>query len=202
MLTDSFTRTAAYMGGDVFDAQARAFAVVQVPTQRSLSRYGAAFPAFLANVFPGNPALYELAQLDWDLRSRFDGPDRAALDAQTALADTASSWLQRPAPLHPSLILREVQTNVAQIWKALDEDDYVPEVRLQPAPLGLICWRKALQPQFQTLDPAQAQFIAELATGASIEHACATLADSPALQDPQQLGRWLRHWLDEGPLSA
>jgi len=91
---------------------------------------------------------------------------------------------------------------VAQIWKALDEDEDVPEVCMQPAPLTLASWRKALQPQFQTLDAEQARFVAELVNGASIEQACATLAASPALQDPQQLGRWLHHWLDEGLLSA
>lgn len=202
VLADSFPRTCAYMGGDAFAAQARAFAVEQPPRQRSLSRYGDMFPAHLAARFPHNPELHELAQLDWDLRSRFDGPDWPALDAETARTDSTSSWLQRPAPLHPSLTLRQVRTNVVQIWKALDADEEVPAVCLHAAPLTLLAWRKALQPRFQTLDEAQACFVRALADGASIEQACADFAQSPALQDPQQLGRWLRHWLDEGLLSA
>ncbi|MFZ2988923.1 DUF692 family multinuclear iron-containing protein, partial [Ideonella sp.] len=202
VLADSFARTCAYMGSEGFDEQARIYAVQHPPLERSLSRYGAGFPAFLADTFPANPELHELAQLDWDLRSRFDGPDWPALDAEGALQDAASSWLQRPAPLHPSLTMRPVQTNVVQIWKALEADEDVPEAVLQPEPLTLMSWRKGLQPQFQTLDTEQARFVAELANGASIEQTCASLAGSPALQDPQQLGRWLRHWLDEGLLRA
>lgn len=200
-LADSYTRTSAYLG-DEFDPQARDYAVNNPPTERSLSRYGAMFPDHLAARFPANPELRELAQLDWDLRSRFDGPDWPALDAPTAQADEASIWLQRPSPLHPSLLLRTVTTNVVQLWKALDTDDEVPAVDHLPAPLTLMTWRKDLQPQFQTLDAEQAQFIDELARGASIAEACATLADSPALRDPTQLGRWLRHWLEEGLLAG
>jgi hypothetical protein len=124
------------------------------------------------------------------------------LDAQAAQADAASTWLQRVSPLHPSLVLRAVQTNVVQLWKALDTDEEVPAVQRLTVPLTLLIWRKDLQPQFQTLDGAQAEFIAELADGASIAEACATLAESPALRDPTQLGRWLRHWLEEGLLAS
>lgn len=201
VLADSYTRTSAYLG-DEFDRQARDYAVSNPPTERSLSRYGVTFPDHLAARFPANSELRELAQLDWDLRSRFDGPDWPALDAPAAQADEASTWLQRPSPLHPSLLLRTVTTNVVQLWKALDTDDEVPAVDQLPVPLTLMTWRKDLQPQFQTLDPEQAQFIDELARGASIAEACATLADSPALRDPTQLGRWLRHWLDEGLLAG
>lgn len=201
VLADTYTRTSSYLGAE-FDHQARDYAVKNPPTARSLSRYGATFPDHLAARFPANPELRELAQLDWDLRSRFDGPDWPALDAPAAQADTASTWLQRPSPLHPSLLLRTVTTNVVQLWKALDTDDEVPVVDPLPAPLTLMTWRKDLQPQFQTLDAEQAQFIDELARGASIAEACATLADGPALRDPTQLGRWLRQWLDEGLLAG
>jgi hypothetical protein len=157
----------------------------------------------LGTLYPDNPELFELAQLDWDLRSRFDGADVTALDAST-LANTAaqSGWLSGPAPLHPSLLLRRVSSNVAQLWRAIDADEEVPEVHTSPDTKTLAVWRKELQPHFQTLDLDEAAFLHCLAQGQSIEVAAATLAASPALGDPQTLGRWLQAWLENGFLLS
>jgi hypothetical protein len=82
VLRDSFAKTSAYMG-ELFDKHASEFAVSQPPALRNLGRYGATLPAFLQQTYPDNPELAELAQIDWDLRSRFDGADAPAsgLDA-------------------------------------------------------------------------------------------------------------------------
>ncbi len=203
VLTDSFAKTNLYMGSDAFHEIATAYAVQQPPCVRSLSRYGANLPTYLATLYPDNPELFELAQLDWDLRSRFDGADAPALDAST-LANTAdpSSWLGRSAPLHPSLLLRSVSSNVAQLWHAMDADEEVPEVRISELPKTLAVWRKALQPHFQTLDDDEAAFLHCLAQGQSIENVAAALATTPAMGDPRTLGDWLRAWLENGFLLS
>lgn len=202
VLADSFAKTCLFMGSDTFDEYAAAFAVAHPPLTRSLSRYGADFPAFLAGLFPANPELYELAQLDWDLRACFDGPDVAALNTDTAHTDTVRAWLHRERPLHPGLRLSEVTTNVVQLWNAIDADQPVPEVELLAKPSSVMVWRKNLQPHFQTLAMGQAEFARRLMIGKSIQQACDDLAGSEALQDPAQLGEWLRDWLDNGVLRA
>jgi uncharacterized protein (UPF0276 family) len=199
VLTDSFAKTNLYMGSDAFTEVATAYAVQQPPHTRSLSRFGANLPAYLATLYPDNPELFELAQLDWDLRSRFDSADAPALDANT-LANTATqaAWLNWPAPLHPSLLLRRVNSNVAQLWRAIDADEEVPEVQIAEAPKTLAVWRKELQPHFQTLDDEEAAFLQFMEKGQSIEEAAAALATSPALSDPKTLGLWLKAWLENG----
>jgi uncharacterized protein (UPF0276 family) len=203
VLADSFAKTNLYMGSDVFNEVATAYAVQQPPCMRGLSRYGANLPAYLATLYPDNPELFELAQLDWDLRSRFDGADAPALEAST-LANTVdhSSWLGRSAPLHPSLLLRSVRSNVAQLWRAMDADEEVPAVHVSDAPKTLAVWRKALQPHFQILDDDEAAFLHCLAQGPSIEEVAAALVITPALSDPQVLGKWLRAWLENGFLLS
>jgi uncharacterized protein (UPF0276 family) len=202
VLADSFAKTNLFMGSDTFDEHAAAFAVAHPPLTRSLSRYGADFPAYLAGLYPANPELHELAQLDWDLRACFDGPDVPVLTTDAAHADTDNAWLQRRHPLHPSLCLRKVTTNVVQLWNAIDADQPVPEVEWLAEPSSLIVWRKGLQPHFQTLATGQAPFVHCLLTGHSIQQACDDLAGSDALQDPAQLGEWLRDWLNNGVLRA
>ena len=202
VLADTFAKTNLFMGSEVFGEHAAAFAVAHPPLTRSLSRYGAEFPAHLASLYPGNPELHELAQLDWDLRTCFDGPDVPALDADGAQADPGNTWLLRERPLHPSLRLREATTNVVQLWNAIDADQPVPEAELLEQPCCLMVWRKALQPHFQTLSQGQAQFANHLLLGSSIQQTCDELAGSTALQDPAQLGVWLRDWLSNGVLRA
>ncbi len=204
VLADSFAKTALYMGTDAFDEQAQAFAVQQPPRTRSLGRYGDAFPAYLAHCYPDNPELHELAQLDWDLRTRFDSADAPALDAAAVqAADPAQehNWLTWAQPLHPSLLLRSVTSNVVQIWRAIDDDAEVPEVQLLDAPKTLAIWRKGQQPHFQTLDADEAAFVRHLQGGSSIESTADTLAGTALLPDPSKLAGWLQAWLRDGLLG-
>lgn len=202
VLAESFAKTVLYMGSDRFEQDARAFAVSHPPKVRNLAHYGADFAAYLATLYPGNPELRELAQLDWDLRTTFDEADASALDTQSAGAQEAALWLNRAQPLHPSLKLRSIRTNVAQIWHAIDRDLEVPAVAHREEPGTLLVWRKGLLPHFQTLEPDQAAFIQSLAEGRSIEATCADLAGTDVLPDPQRLAGWLQVWLEEGWLRA
>jgi hypothetical protein len=201
VLADTFAKTYLFMGSDLFDSEAMRFAPAHPPLARSLNRYGEAFPAHLAARYPDNPELFELALLDWDLRTCFDGPDHEALNAQAAQLDAEAQWLLTEAPLHPSLRLRPVQTNVLSLWKAIDADAEVPPSEPLPKPASLVVWRKGLQPHFQSVDASQAAFLAALQQGQSITSACADPEAAAALEDPSVLSGWLQSWLAEGWLK-
>lgn len=199
VLTDSFAKTNLYMGSSAFTEVATNFAVHHPPLTRSLGRYGAGLPAYLAAQYPDNPELFELAQLDWDLRSRFDSADAPALSAVTA---PQTDWLNWPDPLHPSLLLRRVTSNVAQLWRAIDADEDVPEVQYTLDAKTLAVWRKDLQPHFQTLERNEAMFLQCLMEGQSIEQAANAMAQTGVLNAPQTLGQWLQEWLKNGLLLS
>lgn len=202
VLADSFAKTRLYLGADLFEAEALAFVEAEPPRSRSLNRYGARLPAHLAACYPHNPELQELAQLDWDLRSCFDGPDVASLSAADAQQDPSASWLRRPRPLHPSLVLRTLRTPVVAIWNAIDADAEVPEALALAAPAHLVVWRKGLQPHFQTVDPTQAQFLQRLQAGESIEASAGALLDADHGGAAAHLAAWLQLGLDAGWLRA
>jgi hypothetical protein len=197
VLADTYAKTFLYMGSDSFDAHARAFAVAHPPHTRSLNRYGEGLVEALHMQYPDNPELHELARLDWDLRTRFDGADVPTLDP--AAAQASDTWTTRPGVLHPSALLRTITTNVVGVWNAIHTDDEVPEAVALPAPATLLVWRKGHQPHFRTLDVAEAVWVQALHAGASVHDACAALLGSGLWQgDPTALGGWLAQLLDDG----
>ena len=204
VLRDSFAKTCAYMGSDLFDGQASVFVMQQPPTERNLGRYGAALPAFFQQIYPDNPELYELAQLDWDLRSRFDGVDAPALTVEALAPNTNGEipCLSMASPLHQSVVLRNSRTNALKLWRAIDDDVEVPEVQQQEVGSGLVAWRWDLQPNFMSLDAAQYSFMHALAAGASIQDASERFVDTEVLPSPEVLGAWLQSWLNQGLLRA
>lgn len=196
VLADTYAKTWLYLGSDTFDAHARDHAVAHPPTARSLNRYGEGFTDTLRALYPDNPELHELAQLDWDLRTRFDGADVPALDAATAPG--AGPWLARAGVLHPSALLRMLTTNAVALWNAIHADEDVPEAMALPAPASLLVWRKGHQPHFRTLGGQEAVFIHLLQAGASVEQACARLHALGAMPGTELLAQWLAGLLQDG----
>lgn len=197
VLADTYAKTFLYMGSDSFDVHARAFAVAHPPHTRSLNRYGEGLVEALRVQYPDNPELHELAQLDWDLRTRFDSADVPTLE--TAAAQASDTWTTRPGVLHPSALLRTITTNVVGVWNAIHTDDDVPEAVALSAPATLLVWRKGHQPHFRTLDAAEAAWVQALHAGASVHDACTALLGSGLWQgDPTVLGGWLAQLLDDG----
>lgn len=201
VLADTYAKTCLYMGSDTFEARARDYTVAHPPRTRSLNRYGEGLVGTLRAAYPDNPELHELAQLDWDLRTRFDSADVPAL--APAAAQASDTWTTRPGVLHPSALLRAIMTNVVGVWNAIHTDDDVPEAVALPAPATLLVWRKGHQPHFRTLDAAEAAWVQALHAGASVHDACAALLGSGLWQgDPTVLGGWLAQLLDDGLVRA
>jgi uncharacterized protein (UPF0276 family) len=199
VLADTFAKTYLYMGSDAFDEHAGAFVVAYPPLHRSLHRYGEGMVAYLQALYPDNPELHELAQLDWDLRTRFDSADHAAL----CVADASNTpWLSQSAPLHPSALLRPITTNVMVLWNAIHTDQDVPEAVALPQKTTLVVWRKEQQPHFRSLVGSEAQFITLLYQGLSVEAACAQLVEGGHIPDTPTLSGWLGSLLQDGLVAA
>ena len=200
-LADTFARTALYAGDDSFAVWARRYAELHPPSTRSLNRYGDTFADFLQQRFPHNPELFELARLDWDLRSRFDMADTPVLDSALASELPPEAWLQASAPLHPTVRLRTICTNVVALWQALDANTEVPPPMALAEPLGLVVWRLGQQPHFQTVPMNQLAFLERLSAGDSVLQASDAMAEQAPLS-AQALGQWLQTALTQGWLRA
>ncbi|MBN8844155.1 MAG: putative DNA-binding domain-containing protein [Sphingomonadales bacterium] len=200
VLSDHFERLHAYLGDEQFDNVAGAYVAAHPSATRNLRYYGDVFPAFLAQHFPGDGELAELAQLDWALRSAFDAPDIPLLDA-AAVGALGDAWIERRLALHPSASLIAVRFNVATLWSALDAEEEPPEPVEFAAPVTLLVWRSGQQPHFRSLSPAEADALAQIEAGASFTDLSAHLIDHVGeAAAMEELAAWLGQWLADGLL--
>ena len=195
VLADSYAKCARYVGTDLFRALACQYIDRHPPQDRHLGSYGDHFAALLRERYPDNPELYDLAQLEWALREVFDSADVPALTVPAIERDGAQACLGRWPILHPSLRVYWLRSNVIAIWRAIDDDEEVPEVVLREQSHALAVWRKGLQPHFKSLDCNEARFLEALDhQGATIAAVAQAWEESEKLSDPTLLAGWLTGW--------
>lgn len=200
VLADHFERVHAWLGDDQFDNLADAYVTAHPSRTRNLRYYGGEFPAFLAQHYPADGELAELAALDWALRRAFDAADAAPLDA-AAVGALGEGWIDRRLTLHPAAqVLRQCHNSRA-IWSALDEGEAPPDAVLLAVPVRLLIWRRGVQSQFRTLSEGEADALALLEAGASFtDLSAATIAGLGEDAAMQALAGWLAQWLADGVL--
>jgi hypothetical protein len=192
-LQDTFEKTAAWLGEDAFERAALAHIEKHPPTSWTLSAYGEGFDETLAARYPADPEVAELAWLDWRLRRAFDGPDADVQDP----ADLAGvDWSQAVLRLAPTLALREIDTNVAALWKGMTDGGAPPPAAMLDTPQGLAVWRRDLSPQFRALTAIEYRSLEWAMSGATFGDICVRVAqavlpsDDPVTVAGGFLGRW------------
>lgn len=198
VMQDVFERTWAYLGDDAFAGSVNGFIADHPPAERTLTRFGAQFPAWLAQRFTSDRDIAEVATLDWMLRCAFDGADVTPLQIDALAALDADAWSRAGFEFHPTLVVAPVTHNAASIWEALEHGATPPAAAALPTPACLLVWRKQFQPHFITIDAIEAEAIAMLRDGLSFATTCATLeAHHPGCEISQFIGGALRRWVDE-----
>jgi len=201
-LADAHAKTRAWMGEERFDDVALAYVEAHVPTTRNLRWYGADFADALPLGCPNDAALVELAQLDWALRSAFDGADSHVLTAADLGGIAADDW----ATLHlrpvPTARLLTCRYNAVAVWQALDDERAPPPAEQLPEPVVWLVWRKQWQPHFRSLRLAEAVLLQTQWAGASFAEGCVAAQAQVDGLDAEQIGACLRKWLDDGLIAA
>ena len=200
-LADNFERLKAYIGDEQFERVALGYIDKNPSKLRNLRYYGASFPAFLEQHFPGDGDLAELAQFDWHIRSAFDAADAQTLNVER-IGVLGDGWVTHALALHPTATIMTMKYNTMALWLALEKSaDPPPSERLKTETSVLI-WRKELQPHFRSLSDQEANALAIIVNGCSFEKLAASLVE---IQDEEQaiqsLGEWLRTWLTDGLLT-
>jgi hypothetical protein len=196
-LDDVYTKTGLYLGDDLFAEVCDAFVAAHPSTVRNLRWYGQQFSAFLARELDQHPQVAELAAFEWALGLAFDADDAAPLEAGDVRHLAPDEWADVSFTLHPSVQLLELHYNAVPIWRALDQEDAPPDPESSASGQHWLVWRRQLQPQFRSLDTAEACALRDLQLGRSFAEVCAS-GDGAAAP----MAVYLRTWLDEAVLAG
>jgi hypothetical protein len=193
-LAATFPTVQALVGGEFFDAVARAFVAGNLPDQPVLAEYGAAFPDFVRDYGPMQnlPYLADVARLDWALNVAFHSPDSHRLST-TALQHMAPDQLVDLAlVLAPGSALVQSIFPIDRIWRACQPDANGSPVDLAEGGASLLVLRGGDDATFVALDAAEAAFVAEIRSGATLGVAAkAGLATGGAFDLSKCFGRLL-----------
>jgi len=122
-LRTTFPAIERLVGEEFFAALARAFAERHPPRSAIMARYGDALPAFLDQFAPLSefPYLADVARVEYSRVQAYHAADGAGFELRDAAAATTA--LDRPSALHPSVSIIESAFPVHAIWLAQFDDD-------------------------------------------------------------------------------
>lgn len=195
-LKESFERTRQWAGDQAFNAAACHYILKEPPRDWTLDTFGASFPDCLSDLFPEDPELPELAWLEWSMQRAFAAVDGPALSAEALAAAgfEEGDWDHVSFSLRPGTVWRRIETNCADIWLALQNDQALPVVAPCEEGAGLLVWRRGFSPQFRLINRVEVRAIGQVADGA-------TLGEIMSEVLPEQGGLMLATWLSDGLLA-
>ncbi|ESQ87243.1 hypothetical protein ABAC460_20960 [Asticcacaulis sp. AC460] len=194
-LAEVFPRLHLWLGENAFDAVALVYIARHPSRTWTLNTFGHAFAEVLAELYPDDAEVAELAWLEWALHAAFGGEDSPAFDpAELAAAD----WSTVGLAFAPTLTLRPIVSNAAAIWQALAHDQTPPAVARLPQAVAMAVWRHGLEPKFRTVSLTEYEAILALRAGMSFAELCATLPQNDGEDPAQMAGSWLAEWLGDG----
>lgn len=200
-LRDTYEKTWTYLGDATFEQCARAYIETHPPTHRSLRDYGTDLPDWLAQQFPGDADVAELAQMDWMLRQAFDGENAEVLPLEALAALKAEDWETLQFRCVPTLALHRIRFNTAAIWRSLDQGVPPPGSAGLPDPAWLCVWRRGWQPHFRSLDETEFLALDSVRAGVRFAEVCQTLSETRP-DASNLIAQYLQTWITDGLISG
>jgi len=192
-LEHSYPQLQRWIGAEEFHRAAVRHIDACPPHAWTLDAYADGFHATLAEHFPRNPDLHELAWIEHALNTAFVAPDAAPLPL-AALADI--DWDSARLQLTPSLLHRPATTNAQAIWDAVWEGVEAPQGEMLAALGGYIVWRKGLQSMLRQLDALEYEALCQLQQHGSFAEMCELLAARLGEEEGvARAGAFLAQWI-------
>ncbi|HEY2532502.1 MAG TPA: DNA-binding domain-containing protein [Xanthobacteraceae bacterium] len=199
-LSESFATVRAWLGEAAFDAAAASHIDRLPPYDWTLDAYAREFPDTIDALYPEDPEVGELAQLERGLGLAFVGQDARSLDLA---ALTQIDWNNAILEFVATFSLLSVSTNAGAIWSAIKAGETPPPAAVLDAPAVIAIWRKDYSPTFRTLEPMEAQAILMVADGRTFGEICRVVSDEAGeIEGPKVAGILLGRWISEGVVDA
>jgi putative DNA-binding protein len=188
------------LGEDEFDCHMREFIDRTPSVYYSVRYYGAALPAHLRILHPGESGrtLAELASWEWTLAAVFDAPNDAPVACASLIALRSDAWPTLSFGLRASVRRVRTRTNAITWWRAAQGLCERPPQLADRSPVQWLLWRQGMTPRFRSLDALEAQLLDAGDRGADFGALCAIIAESEdSAEAAVRAAGLLRNWVAE-----
>jgi hypothetical protein len=201
VLADDYPGLKAMAGQRKFRRLAQAYIESHPSTHFNARWYGRHLADFLRTSapWPTQPALAEMAALEWAMTLVFDAPDDAVASVDAAAAIPPRHWGHLRPALHRAVALVPLSWTVAEIRKAVDRGTPLPRARRLRAPRTWLVWRKDLTVYYRPAAVDEARALDAAGRGATFAQICDGLAAHMApARVALRAAVLLRRWLEAG----
>lgn len=168
-LEASFPKLRTWLGEQAFLAAAIVHIDGTPPHAWTLDAYADGFHTTLAQLYPDNPDVREVAWIEHALATAFVAPEA---DPMTAAALAAVDWDTARLVLTPSLASLVATTNAERIWSALWDGAPPPDGEMLADAAGLIVWRRQLTCHLRGVDALELAALRQLQADGSFGAVC------------------------------
>ncbi len=195
----------AYVGEETFNKLCRDY-IAAYPSNNPNARYfGNRLPEFLEHTEPyqSQKELLELARLEKVLNDAFDCVDAPTLAAEELGNVDPGDWVRLCFSAHPSVARLTFDTNATDIWKALKNEQDVPQPLILDAPQNVLVWRKDTTPMMRVMAEEEAMMWDEAIKRVNFGVLCEMLATyQDADTAPQRAAQYLSAWLSNEMITS
>jgi len=201
-LSAAYPKLKLLLGDDLFDATARAY-IRDYPSMYSNIRwYGDKLQLHLLFTLPQHPIAADMAHFEWALANAFDAEDVAELKLQDLAEIPADNWGALQFVFQPALQIVPLHWNTVAVWKALDAEEVPPAPVESDSYTSWLIWRSDLNPQFRSMDKAEAMALQMAMSGDSFAEICMGLEAELSAEEATLLAaQYLAGWLEQGLIS-
>ncbi|WP_243050695.1 DNA-binding domain-containing protein [Dyella sp. RRB7] len=167
--------------------------------------HGAGLAAFLDYGLPWSrqPALADMARLDWAISTVFDAADEAVIAPDDLAELPGDAWVNLRLRTQGHLQLLPYECNIDAFRRAADRGMPRPHLRRYAKRRHLLVWRQALAVRYRPVADDERLALTTLIQGGTFSQLCERLSDrhGPATAMPRA-AQLLHRWLDDGLIAC
>ncbi len=205
VLGNDFHGLRTMLGDEAFDQLGHAYVDAIRSKHFNVRWYGQHLAEFLQRNEPwsSEPALAEMALLEWTIGLSFDAPDQPPVDAAALESIAPEAWPQIGLKLHPSVQRLSLRFNTGIIRRAVDRAEALPAVAALESSESWIVSRRDTAVRYRVAADDESAALHAFSEGAVLAEVCSILCDWHAedavpMRAASLLKQWLYdHWVAE-----
>lgn len=203
-LTTSFPALHSYLGTEEFHKMCRRFIDAHPSYYRSIRWYGDLLSIFLKSYYDkAYSFLAELVDFEWKMTLVFDAQDSRVVTLDEMAAVPPEAWVTLSFVAHPSVQRANYLWNAVPLWKALTEDQELPNLSEETTSTAWVAWRSTdYIILYYSLSKEEAWMLDGMLNGLSFAALCEGLCEWVEVDKVAMIAAsYLKSWISKGILA-